>query len=79
MYEFPKYISKLLRRLTSTYIWGETTPDLVKKDIIQMHKTKGGLGLLDHDSQNIALRLRYIHQIVDPNIEKNGRTLRGTG
>ena len=35
-----------------------------------MHKMKGALGLLDHESQNQALRLRFIHKILDQNVEK---------
>ena len=70
LYEIPKLVSKTLNRYISSFIWGESTPDLVKKDIILMHKMKGGLGLLDHQSQNQALRLRFIHKILDQNVDK---------
>ena len=65
VYECPKWAFKRLERILFRYLYGGMGPDLIKREIIYLPKHKGGLGLLNLISQGKALRLKYIHHIVN--------------
>ena len=65
-----EYFAKI-EDLVRAYIWGgENKRRLIQLRYLYLPKDRGGLGLMHLKTQGQALRLKYVHDILDPTVEK---------
>lgn len=59
-----------IKQMVFKYLWGNANPEPIKREIIMLPKEKGGLGLLNLVHQGQALRLKFLLEITNKEIEK---------
>jgi hypothetical protein len=69
----PKYILKKVNTFIFSYIWKNKKLDAIARDFLYQPEHKGGLGLLNVQSQALALRIKQINPVLcadrDPSIQ----------
>ena len=68
IYEIPRWAwknkeKKGIEQLIFKFLWGESPPEPIRREIIYLPKEKGGLGLLNIPIQGRSLRLKHIFHI----------------
>ena len=71
IFPMPEDIFKKLEKLILAYIWKGPRKNLIKKEVLYLPRKMGGLGLLHALDQGRALRLKFIHDIVNKHYNRN--------
>ena len=61
----PNWYEKHVNKLIFSYLWGEGKREGIKRDTLFLPKSQGGLGIFQPKKQSLALRAKFVQQIVD--------------
>ena len=63
----PPWLAKSLLTCLFDFLWGLSGVNPIKRTTLFQPKAKGGLGLKNPLTQQLALQLKFVRQLVDPN------------
>ena len=75
----PPWALKIIKKEIFDYIWDYRQPEPIKRNTTFLPLEKGGIGLLNPEFQQQALRLNLLFAIVNPTTKKHGYILDAIG
>ena len=65
VYPLPTWYENYVNKLIFGYIWGDGKLEAIKRETLFLPKNKGGLGIFQPKKQSLALRAKYVENIID--------------
>lgn len=65
MLPLPFWYEKHVNKLIFGYLWGDGKMESIRRETLFLPKNKGGLGIFQPKKQSLALRAKFVADIID--------------